>query len=335
MKRLLLCISAGILAALLLIQVYSIFLSPEINFYKRAIDISSQYEKKLRSEKLNCYIIGGCSEIHASVSPEIMLKDIGVPAVCFATGAPFGIASNLAIALNHIQPGDSFVFSLIATDSKALPATANGTKLAFYLYGTKAFTIGGLPADFQSLKNLISSNAKSMLTFVVRYFTRGYSFIYSTQSTIHPDGWMEIHLKGMQGQTAGKAPASYQGLSKECIATLLMAKQKCQQLGADFIILLPASFVHPDYSIHYLLNALHITRLGIPVLKDERLGIIKDSQMLTDSPVHFNTQGTIENSRIIARSLKEKQYWNESELVNRLLQHGIKVEATQQSLIMP
>lgn len=335
MKRLIISILVGIVTALFLAQAYCYYLHPEINFYRNAINISSDYEKKLRNKGHSCYIIGGGSEIRSSISPEIMLKDYGVPAVNVATAAPFGIATNLSIALNHLQPGDSLVFSLIATDGSAFPATASGTKLAFYLYGEKAFTIGGLPANLTSLSHLISSDAASMMMAAVRYLSRGYAYVYSAQATMHPDGWMEIHRGGMQGKKTGKILNPYHGLSQKCIATLLQTKQKCQQLGVDFIILLPPSYIFPDYSIHYLLNALHITRLGIPVLKDERLGIIKESDLLSDTTSHLNAQGTIENSRIIAHSIKEKQYWKEDELINRLLLHGIRVAPSQQGLIMP
>ena len=163
MKRLIISILVGIVSALILAQAYCYYLHPEINFYRKAIAISSKYEEKLRNNGHSCYIIGGGSEIRSSISPEIMLKDYGVPAVNVATAAPFGIVTNLSIALNHIQPGDSLVFSLIATDSSAFPATASGTKLAFYLYGEKAFTLGGLPANLTSLKHLISSDAASMM----------------------------------------------------------------------------------------------------------------------------------------------------------------------------
>ena len=335
MKRLILCISAGVLAALILAQAYCIFLHPEINFYKRAIEISTQYEQRLREQGHSCYIIGGSSEIHSGISPEVMLKEYGVPAVNVATAAPFGIETNLSIALNHIRPGDSLIFSLISTDSSAFPATASGTKLAFYLYGEKAFSIGGLPATTSALKHLLSSDAASMMTSTIRYFSRGYAYVYSAQSTIHPDGWMEIHRRNMQGKKASQTVNPYHGLSPKCIATLRQTQQNCKQHGADFIIMLPPSYVHPDYSIHYLLNALHITRLGIPVLKDERLGIIQDCNLLADSIGHLNARGALENSRIIARSIKEKHYWKEYELVNRLLLRGIKVDPSYRADIMP
>ena len=335
MKRLILCISAGILAALILTQAYCFFLHPEINFYKNAVAISTLYEQQLRAKGHNCCIIGGGSEIRSCISPEVMFKDYGVPAVNVATAAPFGMATNLAIALNHVQPGDSLIFSLIATDSNAFQATANGTKLAFYLYGKEAFTIGGLPANRTTLKHLLSSDAASMMMSIVRYFSRGYAYVYSARATMHPDGWMEIHRGGMQGQKPAQTVHTYHEMSRNYLVSLLQAKQKCQQRGADFIIMFPPAYVHPDYRIHYLLNALHITRLGIPVLKDERLGIIRDCNLMSDTISHLNTQGTMENSRIIARSIKEKQYWNEDELVNRLLLDGIRVAPSQQGHIMP
>lgn len=335
MKRLFISILVGIVAACILAQAYCFYLHPEINFYKKAIILSTEYEQQLRAKGHSCCIIGGGSEIHSSVQPSLMLNEYGIPAVNVATAAPFGIATNLAIALNHVQPGDSLIFSLIATDTRAYLPTASGTKLAVYLYGVNAFTTGGLPADLEALKNLLSSDAASMMISTVRYLTRGYAFVYSAQATLHSDGWMEIHRGGMQGKKTRKTVEPYHGPSQKCIASLLQAQQKCRQRGVNFAIMLPPSYVRPDYSVHYLLNALHISRLGIPVLKDERLGIIKDCNLLSDTISHLNNQGTIENSRIIARAIKENQYWNEDELVNRLLLHGIRVAPAQQDYIMP
>lgn len=335
MKRLIFSILVGIVLALILAQAYCYYLHPEINFYRKAIDISSKYEEKLRNNGHSCYIIGGGSEIRSSISPEIMLKDYGVPAVNVATAAPFGIATNLSIALNHVQSGDFLVFSLIATDSQAFSSTASGTKLAFYLYGAKAFTLGGLPVNLTSLSHLISSDAASMMISTVRYFSRGYAYVYSAQATLHPDGWMEIHRGGMQNKKTSQNVPPYQPLSPECKSVLIQTRDNCQRQGINFAILIPPGYTNPGYSIHYLLNALQITQLGIPVLKDERLGIIKDPNLLSDTVAHLNASGTIENSRIIARALKEKQYWNESELVNRLLLHGIRVAPAQQGNIMP
>ena len=56
MKRLIISILVGIVSALILAQAYCYYLHPEINFYRKAIAISSKYEEKLRNEGHNIKI---------------------------------------------------------------------------------------------------------------------------------------------------------------------------------------------------------------------------------------------------------------------------------------
>lgn len=79
-----------------------------------------------------------------------------------------------------------------------------------------------------------------------------------------------------------------------------------------------------------LMHALQLTRMGIPVLKDERLGLTVNNKILADTYYHMNAEGADWNSRIIARLLKEKSYWTEQELLAKMKELGFTEDGTPQ-----
>ncbi|MBE6415361.1 MAG: hypothetical protein E7032_02385 [Akkermansiaceae bacterium] len=327
MKRLIICISAGIIIALVLSQLYSLYLHPEICFFRDADATSTRWEQQLRQQGHTCYILGGGSEIRSSLSPRIMQQEGGIHAVNTATAAPFGLAANAAIALNHLQKGDTLVLSVISVSDENAKAKEGGIKLVVQLFGKSAFTRGGIPFNPDSLLAMISSDAGNMFVTAIRKLTRGYSYIYSVQSTVHPDGWMEIHQRGMEKAAIPAAKPTDLRVSPTCTGILMHAKNQCREIGADFVVMLPVGYTNLHETPLRLLHALQITRLGIPVLRDERLGRMTDTTKLADTTYHLNAEGTVENSRIIAHLLAAKSYWTEAELLERLRALGIPENA--------
>ncbi len=329
MKKLIICILGGIVSALLLIQVYSFFIHPEICFFRKADAISTRWEQQLRHTGQPCYILGGGSEIRSSLSPQMMRQHSGINAVNTATAAPFGLEANTAIALNHVQPGDTLVLSVISVNDENTQAKEGGIKLAAQLFNTSAFSRGGIPMNLNSLLALLSSDAGNMLVSTVRKFTRGYTYIYAAKSTVHPDGWMEIHRTGMQNAESDTQKPADIRIGTICTRILKHAQSECRKTGADFVVMLPVGFINNHETPRRLLHALQITRLGIPVLRDERLGRITDTSKLADTLYHLNNEGTAENSRTIARLLANKCYWTEGELLERLHKLGIPADTEE------
>lgn len=331
MKKLIICISGGIISALSLIQAYNFLLHPELKYYKRALSISSQYETQLRQElQRPCYVIAGGSETRSGIRPSLMLEEYGTPAINVATAAPYGLHVNLAIALNHIHPGDTLVLSLLSVDERNINATEGGTKLAVHQYGVNAFLKGGLPFDSRSVWALVSSDAASMITSAARKLTRGYAFTYDKHATLHPDGWQEIHRNTMHSAKLGKIKPSDYLIGPELSAMLKETQLYCQKQNAHFCIMLPVGFLNEYETERRIMHALQITRLGIPVLRDERLGHVTDNKLFSDMIFHPNKEGATQNTRIIASLLKEKRYWQEAELLELMQSHGYSEDATPQ-----
>ena len=327
MKRLLISISAGILVALLLAQAYSWY-QPEIRYFRIADEVSTRWEQELRRENKPCIILGGGSEIRSSISPALLKQEFGLNTVNTGGSAGNGLVVNSAIALHHVRPGDTLLLSVISAHTSSARPSEDGIKLAAQIGGIQALGKGGIPLSPDTILRLLSANARSMLITAVRKMTRGYTFVYFTQATLHHDGWMEVHRRGMKNAGFPKTIPRDGILSPECIETLEHAKQSCRDLGVQFIVMLPASYSNVHETSRRLLHALQITRLGIPVLRDERLGRMTNPSRLADTHAHFNAEGTAKNSRIIGRLLAEKSYWSESELLERLKAPGLAEDGT-------
>lgn len=330
MKRLLLCISVGIISALVLIQIYTWCIQPEILYYKNAHRISSQHEKKLRESGRPCYIVTGGSETKSSIIPTIMMEEAGIPVVNVATAAGFGLSVNSAIAINHLQPGDTLVLGLLNVLDNNLHPTENGIKLSVQLFGTSAFRYNLIPLNIQNILSFFSSDAGGALASLTRMLTRGYSYVYLKEASIHPDGWMEIHRSTMKNASVPKTIEKDIQISSAYTQFFQKVQTACKQIQADFIVMLPATLTNEYETKRRLIQALQLTRMGIPVLRDERLGLEPNNSLYADMRLHMNAKGAEQNSRIIARLIKNKSYWTEEELLERMKARGFTEDDTPQ-----
>lgn len=330
MKRLILFISAGLITALILIQAYCWFIHPEIQFYKKADTVCTHYEQIIRAAAAPCYVLAGGSETKTSLSPAIMAKEAGISAINTALAAGFGLEANTRAAISHLQAGDTLVLGLLSTQGKNALAAETGIKLNIQLFGLQAFRHGIIPLNCRNILGILSSDASNMLVSLVRKLTRGYAFIYNKQSTLHPDSWMQVHRNVIPGTEISSYIDDDIIIQPECVSLLNRLQATCRNLQADFVVMLPVGYTNEYETKRRLMHALQLTRMGIPVLRDERLGREPDSSLYADTMFHMNARGTDQNSRIIARLLKDKSYWTEQELLERMNARGFTEDNTPQ-----
>ena len=330
MKRLLLCISAGIISALTLIQLYRNFAQGELLFYKKADAITSLYEQTLRQSGQSCYVLTGGSEVKANFIPSKMQQEAGIAVINTATAAGNGLAANISVGLQHLQAGDTMILSFLDADGRNIPATAGGIKFLAATFGLGAFDDTITPFHPSTILTLLASDAGSMLIAPIRKLTRGYSFVYEKESTLHPDGWMEIHRGGMQNATLPKGIAQDLIVSPTCRNLLLNIQEACKKRQAGLVVMIPIQLSNHYETKRRLMHALQITRMGIPVLKDERLGHSTNNKLFADMRLHLNAEGAEWNSRIMARLIKDNSYWTEQEILNKMQQMGFTEDAIPQ-----
>lgn len=333
MKRLLTIIGCAILLALVCIQLYSRYIDADTQFFLRVAEASDGWAEQIHADERPVYVLAGGSEARSGVDPQIMLDEFGIPLVNAAGGAGHGLQANAAAAFKYLKPGDTLVLSILSTEDVNVPPSANGVKINVYRQGLSAFAFGMIEPSLETAGKLLSSDVRAMFVLLTRYFGRsGRLYKYNEQTVIHPSGWMEIQYREMD-KYKPSAPRE-----SECppplangsmfMQTLQRLREQCQSRDIRFMTTIPVECTPESLRPRYAMKALCITRLGIPVLKDERLGCLPVPSNFADTPAHLNPEAAAVNTRMLGTLLQNNTTWTEKELVDILSSMGWNDEGT-------
>lgn len=335
MKRLLLIIGCAALLALACIQLYSRFIDRDMQFFLKVAEASDGWAEQLHAAERPVYVLAGGSEARSGVDPQIMLDEFGIPLINAAEGAGHGLQANAALAFKYLKQGDTLILSIVNTADENIPPSAGGVKMAVWRMGTAAYDSGIIEARADNIGNFLASDMRSMFTLLTRYFARsGRLYKYDEHTIIHPSGWMEIQYREMDNcilevlSPGTKLPVLNE--TALVMKTLRKLQGHCQEKNISLIISIPVGCNDSSMRPLYAMQALGIARLGIPVLRDERLGCLPVPTDFADTSAHLNAKAAAENTRILGRLIKEKQYWTEQELLDTLQGMGYRADGTPQ-----
>ncbi len=333
MKRLLAIIGCAILLALVCIQLYSRFVDPDTQFFLRTAEASDNWAERLHAAERPIYVLTGGSEARSGVDPQIMLDEFGMPLVNAAIGAGHGLQANISSAFKYLKPGDTLVLSILCTDDVDIPPSSNGVKINVYRQGLSVFDSGMIEPSMENAGKLLSSDVRAMFVLLTRYFGRsGRLYKYNEQTVIHPSGWMEIQYREMDNYkpAAPRESECQPPLAKDSVfmQTLQRLRNLCQSRDIRFLVTIPVGCNHESLRPWYAMKALCITRLGIPVLKDERLGCLPVPTNFADTSAHLNPKAARENTRMLGNLLQNNTTWTEKELVDILSSMGWNADGT-------
>src|ERR1051326_1865468 len=121
----------GLLAAALAAwgssDLYTLYLNPEIAFFKHAFTVKHQWAQKLDREYPHKVVVFGGSGCGVSVDGEWMLEKHRMPTVNMGLGAGMGAAVLTRVALKEVRDGDTLIASLEnPTQSPCTPRTPPG-----------------------------------------------------------------------------------------------------------------------------------------------------------------------------------------------------------------
>lgn len=333
MKRLLAIIGCSILLAMVCIQLYSRFVDPDTQFFLRTAEASDVWAEQIHAAERPIYVLSGGSEARSGVDPQIMLDEFGIPLVNAAGGAGHGLQANAAAAFKYLKPGDTLVLSILSTEDVNVPPSANGVKINVYRQGLSAFDSGMIEPGLGNAGKLLSSDVRAVFVLLTRYFGRsGRLYKYNEQTVIHPSGWMEIQYREMDKYkpVAPRGSECQPPLANDSVfmQTLQRLRDLCQSRDIRFLVTIPVGCNPESLRPRYAMKALCITRLGIPVLKDERLGCLPVPTDFADMSAHLNAKGAAENTRLMANLLQNNIYWTEKELEETLHAMGRNADGT-------
>lgn len=322
MKRLLLIIGTAAFLALACTQLYNRFLNPDLQFFLKVAGASDAWAEHIHAADRPVYVLAGGSEARSSVDPQILLDGFGIPLINAGEGAGYGLQANVAMAFRYLKPGDTMVLSMLSTSDINVPSTSGGIKIAFYLMGQDMFSCGLIKPGLQNLAGLLQPDCRSFAVWLTRYFAKnGRTYKYQEKTIVHPSGWMEIQHRDMAGYKPYYVKQTVQYLTASSplfIAALHDIKEACTARGIRLVITIPRACNLPDSQEQIIHDCLEYTQMGIPVIKDEYLGCLPDSDFFADTPVHLNAKGAREYTMMLGEALRDNRFWTRQELEDLL-----------------
>lgn len=335
MKRLLLIIGCAALLALACIQLYSRFIDRDMQFFLKVAEASDGWAEQLHAAERPVYVLAGGSEARSGVDPQIMLDEFGIPLINAAEGAGHGLQANANVAFKYLKPGDTLILSILSTDDVNVLPSASGTKLNVYRMGARLFDSGLIEPSMRNAGNFLSSDIRSLFTLLTRYLVRsGRLYKYDKQTIVHPSGWMEVQYREMDNYIPETLPPGTQLAVLDGKSLFIRILQKlrdhCESKNISLLVSIPVGCNDSSLRPLYAMHALCITQLGIPVLRDERLGCLPVPTDFADTTAHLNATAAEQNTRILGHLIKEKRYWTEQELLDMLQGMGYRANGTPQ-----
>lgn len=303
---------------------------PDLRIWVDLQHLSKQWEQQLRRQQPEpCFIMVGGSEVSFCIAPDHIWHETGVRLVNASSGAAAGLVCNAEMAMNFVQSGDTVVLSLLSPSSAIAPTT-QGLQLCLKQRGLHTFTDGIIHPSGQNIKMALQGAPASIcFSLARRILSNGVPFKYlEKESQWNASGWMEQYFDEMRNWTympelsRSTHLQTTSGLSPYARQAILKIKNVLEARGVNLCIHIPTSLQHLSRRSHYAYCALQLTQLGIPVLRDERMGAIDDSSLFSDTSLHFKADAARDNSLIIAKALQQQSYWTQQELIDYLLAHG-------------
>lgn len=327
MKKLLFCCFFGLIFGCSFSIFFDRQLDPGYLFFGKADDETQRWLAKLRAESdAPCYIFTGGSQVRmGSIYPKVMYDEYGVRAVNAGANAGYGLAANIAIALEYAKPGDYLLLAMRdIRHNESTFYTTSGNKFLFVRQGLTALKSPIMKRDTQMLLDIARSEASSVAMYIVyRAFFPEKLDSWNKYVIIHESGWCEqTYTKELQAKPMQGLP-HHMIMAAESKHFLSLLKNICEQRQIKFCVFMNAHYT-TEADIPYLaMTALRLTEAGIPVLKDPTFACEPDASNFTDSLNHLSIKGATKYSRIYANSIINNAYWTREELVEILRQHGL------------
>ncbi len=329
MKKLSLILVLSLLLGIAASLAFHRYVDPSGVFFLRAAEISDEWAAELRKSDEPCYVFAGGSDTRTGIDPAVMLNELNLRAINTALAADYGLRCNIANAQTYLRAGDTLVIGLTCfTDSYVSP-TSIGLKMLFNRRGFHMFQDGIVPLTRKNLSLLALGRSYNVCAYVMkRCFSAGPLYKYDVNTVVHPSGWMDVRYREIDKYELGNTRVQPVHSDSELFRFLSFLRKWCEEHQVRLAVYASPHYVHESQRITHALHYLAFTRMGIPVVRDTRLGVVTDKNAYSDFTGHLGGEAVAENSRIIARALRDNSYWTEEELTEYLHQHGWNDDGT-------
>ena len=296
--------------------VYSVYLNPEVAFFKYGSALKQAYAEKLDREHPNKVVVFGGSSCNTTVEAGHMLEKDGLPTLNMGLGAGFGVPVLSRYALAATRRGDTLI---VAMEPPLMTTPFDSPALAVQFCAATG-NMGLLRQDpaFSWLSTLLSlrPGGYHALTLLGKIILRQPLYRYQ-KSEYSPCGW---HAVTVQREVVGPPPHG-PALSSDACQWLANLQQWGATNGVRVAYTLPWGYVPEDQRAAFekgnLEFLLQVSRY-LPILKDPRIGAYSERQHYADTFWHLIPEAARMHSDELAREIKAWDIWKPGELEQRL-----------------
>lgn len=306
---------------LLAAAAYTLWLNPEIRFYKHAARVKLAWAQKMEKEHGAKVIVFGGSGTAFSVRPELLLQEQGIPAVNLGLHAGMEPPFLTALAVSIARPGDTLIAAFepdLLTSQFTSPDLAAQIGMALGCPElVHASNLTGEPVHWVEDLLSLRPGAYHCFTLLGKIALRKPLYRYAP-AEISASGWQRANdFRDIPDRPLAGS------LSPDARKLLLRLKQWGQAHQVKVAFSMPWCYVTPprvsafrEADIRFLLEVSAI----LPVLKDPALGIHTVREHYADTEWHLTAEGAALRSTALAAQIKEGRYWTREELTGESAQ---------------
>ena len=297
---------------------YTVWLNPEVVFFKRAAALKLDWSRRMAQEHRTKTVFFGGSSCTFAINNGRLLSEHQLPAANLGLGAGMGPRVLTRFAWPEVQRGDTLIMAMepgLLTNPLDDPMLgvqfslalgrpelmAAGDDLEPRATAAKAADLlrlrpGGYHA-FTLLGKLVSSQP------LYRYHL----------SDFQPSGWQQTAVR----RPLASATARELHLSADARRLLGSLRAGCEQKGVRLAYSLPWVYVTAEnLAAFQAANRRFLAEVAeyLPVISDPRLGAYPVREHFADTLWHLTEEGARVRTDELARQIKDWQVWSGSEL---------------------
>ncbi len=302
-------------ATLLAAAAYTLWLNPEIRFYRHAARVKLAWAEKMEKEHGAKTIVFGGSGTAFSVRPELMLGEQGIAVVNLGLHAGMEPPFLTALAVSIARPGDTLI-AAFEPDLLSSPFTSPdlAAQIGIALGRPElvhASNLTGEPVHWVEDLLSLRPGAYHCFTLLGKIVLRKPLYRYAP-AEISASGWQRANdfrdipdrpLAGSLSPDARKLLEKLRQWGEEHRVKVAFSMPWCY-------VTEPRVAAFRDANIRFLLEVSAILR----VLKDPALGIHTVREHYADTEWHLTEEGAALRSSALAAQIKGGRYWTREEL---------------------
>jgi hypothetical protein len=300
--------------------VYTLYINPEIRFFKQAANLKRAWGAKVaRSYGPKVVFFGGSSCTFA-VDPERLLEQHKLPAANLGLGAGMGLRVLTRFALDEVVRGDTLIMAMEPTIlMDRMDDTMLGVQISYVLghpewlaRGDPIVNSAGVPWVSSSL--MLRPGGRHTFTLLGKLLSRKPLYRYHL-SDFNAAGWQQTAVRNeLTAWSGGSLP-----ITADARHYLIQLRAWCDARGVRLAYALPWTYTDEQKAAELRRNNINFLKelaTLVPVLRDPRLGVDTAKDDFADTVWHLNGEAARRRTDELASQIKSWRMWSVQELAS-------------------